>query len=671
MRPTGDQPKAIAEICDGFRHGLSAQTLLGVTGSGKTFTMASVIQELQRPTLVIAHNKTLAGQLCAEFMSFFPENAVEYFVSYYDYYQPEAYIPSSDIYIEKDSAINDEIDRLRHSATSSLLERRDVIVVASVSCIYGLGSPADYRDLMVAVRPGMQKSREQLMAELVAIQFSRNDYEAKRGTFRVRGDVVDIHAASSDNLLVRVSFFGDEIEKVSEYDALTGQFIANRNYASIFPATHYAVDRESTKRAIVSILAELDERLAELNAQGKILEAYRLEQRTRYDIDMLLETGTTKGIENYSRHLTGRQPGEAPYTLLDFFPDDYLLFIDESHVTVPQIGAMYEGDRSRKVSLVDYGFRLPSAFDNRPLNFSEFEKRMGQTLFVSATPSRYEAAHAKQIVEQVIRPTGLVDPHVFIRPVDGQIEDLMAEIKATTARKERALVLTLTKRMAEDLTDFFKKEGLSVTYLHSDIATVDRLKIIRSLRKGEFDVLVGINLLREGIDLPEVSLIAILDADKEGFLRSVTSLVQIIGRAARNVNGKVVMYADDVTRSMEQAISETNRRRDIQEAYNVEHGITPTTIFKEVRDVIDTDAGDGGTAPKRAAKLPDLVEDDILDLQYSERSDEELKKLENRLTREMRQAAKSMAYEEAATLRDLLIALKGEMAERSRKGDKR
>ena len=666
MVPTGDQPEAIAKICGGFRAGMNAQTLLGVTGSGKTFTMASVIAELQRPTLVIAHNKTLAGQLCAEFMAFFPENAVEYFVSYYDYYQPEAYIPSSDIYIEKDSAINDEIDRLRHSATSSLLERRDVIVVASVSCIYGLGSPADYKNLMVSVRPGMQKSREQVMAELIGIQFSRNDYEAKRGTFRVRGDLIDIYAASADNILVRVSFFGDEIERVSEYDALTGQFIANRNYASIFPASHYATDPAKVKSAVVSILNELDERLAVLREEGKLLEAYRLEQRTRYDMDMLLETGFTKGIENYSRHLTGRKPGDPPYTLLDFFPDDYLLFIDESHVTVPQIGAMYEGDRSRKVSLVDFGFRLPSAFDNRPLKFAEFEGRMGQTLFVSATPSRYEAAHAAQVVEQVIRPTGLIDPEIFIRPVEGQIEDLMAEIKTVTARGERTLVLTLTKRMAEDLTDFFRKEGLSVTYLHSDIATVERLKILRSLRQGEFDVLVGINLLREVLDLPEVSLIAILDADKEGFLRSVTSLVQIIGRAARNVNGKVIMYADDVTRSMEQAIAETNRRREIQETFNKAHNITPVSIVKAVRDVIDTEAP-GKAAPKRAPAAGAPAADDILDLQFSGLAAEELLQLEKKLNREMRQAAKAMAFEEAATLRDLLIALKGEMAERRRK----
>lgn len=663
--PQGDQPEAIRKLVEGLGAGYKAQTLLGVTGSGKTYTMAKIIEETQRPALVIAHNKTLAGQLCAEFMSFFPHNAVEFFVSYYDYYQPEAYIPSRDIYIEKDSAINDEIDRLRHSATSSLLERRDVIVVASVSCIYGLGSPAEYRDLMVSLRPGMKKGREEVMEQLVAIQFSRNDYEAKRGTFRVRGDIVDIYPASADNVLVRVSFFGDEIERVSEYDAVTGRKIADRNYVSIFPASHYATASDTVKRAVGSISRELGERLKVLQDEGKLVEAYRLEQRTRYDLEMLLETGFTKGIENYSLHLTGRKTGQPPYTLLDFFPDDYLLFIDESHVTVPQIGAMHEGDRSRKKNLIDYGFRLPSAFDNRPLTFSEFEERMGQTIFVSATPAKYEKEHAVQEVEQVIRPTGLVDPMVYIRPVDGQIEDLLAEIRAATARQERTLVLTLTKRMAEDLADFFKKEGLKVAWLHSDIATVERLQIIRSLRRGEFDVLVGINLLREGLDLPEVSVIAILDADKEGFLRSLTSLIQIIGRAARNVNGKVILYADTVTRSMEMAISETNRRRAIQTAYNEANNIVPRSIEKAVHDVIDT------VATVVADEKEENVESgiaDVLNLQFSELSDGALEQMEKHLYRDMQRAARDLAFEEAAELRDLYIAVKGETAERRRRG---
>ncbi|HHX30535.1 MAG TPA: excinuclease ABC subunit UvrB, partial [Clostridiaceae bacterium] len=588
MTPKGDQPEAIRRLSDGLDRGYPGQTLLGVTGSGKTFTMASVIEKTQRPALVIAHNKTLAGQLCAEFMALFPDNAVEFFVSYYDYYQPEAYLPNRDLYIEKDSSINDEIDRLRHKATSSLLERRDVIVVASVSCIYGLGDPDDYKNLMVSIRPGQEKSRSDIIEDLVRIQYVRNDFDLRRGTFRVRGDTLDIFPASEENTLVRISFFGDEVEEIRDVDAITGRTIAGRNYVAIFPASHYATTREKMKRAVTTIGAELEERLAYFREEGKLVEAYRLEQRTRYDMEMMMETGFCKGIENYSRHLTGRSEGQPPFTLMDFFPDDYLLFIDESHVSVPQIGSMIRGDRSRKESLVDYGFRLPSAFDNRPLSFDEFKERAGQTVYVSATPAAYELEESSQVVEQIIRPTGLIDPLVYIRPVDNQIEDLMNGIRETTERGERTLVLTLTKRMAEDLADYFKEENLRVEYLHSDIATVERLEILRKLRRGDFDVLVGINLLREGLDLPEVSLIAILDADKEGFLRSTTSLVQIIGRAARNVNGRVVLYADEVTASMERAIRETNRRREIQSAYNEEHGITPQTIRKEIRDLIDT-----------------------------------------------------------------------------------
>ena len=572
MKPMGDQPQAISLLEGGFREGMSAQTLLGVTGSGKTFTMANLIERLQRPTLVIAHNKTLAAQLCAEFKAFFPDNAVEFFVSYYDYYQPEAYIAASDTYIEKDSDINDEIDRMRHSATSALLERRDVIVVASVSCIYGLGDPEDYREMMVSLRPGMRKDRDQIIRELISIQYVRNDFELKRGTFRVRGDTLDIFPPSSENLLTRVSFFGDVIEKITEVDFITGKVQWARNYTAIFPASHYATSLNKMKKALISIEEELDDRLTELRAEGKIIEAYRLEQRTRYDLEMLRETGFCKGIENYSRHLAARAPGTPPYTLIDFFPKDYLLMIDESHVSVPQIGAMYNGDRSRKTTLVDYGFRLPSAFDNRPLQFNEFEKKMGQTLFVSATPSVYEAEHSVQTAEQIIRPTGLVDPQIAIRPVEGQIDDILSELKETTKRGERSLVLTLTKKMAEDLSAFLANEGIRVKYLHSDIDTVERMKLLRDLRQGVFDVLVGINLLREGLDLPEVSRIMILDADKEGFLRSARSLIQIIGRAARNVNGMVILYADQITDSMFSAISETNRRREIQLKYNEEMG---------------------------------------------------------------------------------------------------
>lgn len=658
MTPKGDQPEAIDQLVVGLERGDRGQTLLGVTGSGKTFTVASVIERTQRPTLVIAHNKTLAGQLCAEFMALFPENAVEYFVSYYDYYQPEAYLPTRDLYIEKDSAINDEIDRLRHKTTSSLLERRDVIVVASVSCIYGLGDPDDYKSLMVSMRPGMVRSRDEIIADLVRIQYVRNDFELKRGTFRVRGDVIDIFPASHENTLTRISFFGDVIEEIREVDSITGRSITGRNYVAIFPASHYATTQEKMKRAVISIGAELEERLETFRREGKLVEAYRLEQRTRYDMEMMIETGFCKGIENYSRHLTGRSPGQPPYTLMDFFPDDYMLVIDESHVSVPQIGAMVRGDQSRKESLIDYGFRLPSAFDNRPLSFDEFVERAGQTLYISATPAAYEFEHSTQIVEQIIRPTGLIDPQVFVRPVENQIEDLVLGIRETIKRGERTLVLTLTKRMAEDLADFLKEEeNLRVEYLHSDIVTVERLEILRKLRKGNFDVLVGINLLREGLDLPEVSLIAILDADKEGFLRSTTSLVQIIGRAARNVNGRVILYADEVTASMERAIEETNRRRDIQRAYNEAHDITPTTIQKEIRGLIDTSF--------------ELVEDELLETADDvERYDRELSKLSyvdlqkraKRMEKEMNAAARRHDFELAAILRDQLILIRGHLA---------
>lgn len=659
MKPKGDQPQAIDQLVRGYNDGLAAQTLLGVTGSGKTFTMAHIIEKLQRPTLVIAHNKTLAAQLAAEFKAFFPENAVEYFVSYYDYYQPEAYIAATDTYIEKDSAINDEIDRLRHSATASLLERRDVIVVASVSCIYGLGNPEDYRELMIHLRPGMRMDRESLIEALVSIQYARNDFEIKRGTFRVRGDTVDICPSSAEERVTRVSFWGDEIERVAEIDRITGQVQILRSYASIFPASHYATTDLKMRQALISIEQELEEQLDLLRSRGQLLEAYRLEQRTRYDLEMMRETNFCKGIENYSRHLADRPAGSPPYTLIDFFPDDYLLMIDESHVTVPQIGAMYHGDRSRKESLVNYGFRLPSAFDNRPLSFEEFEKRMGQTLFVSATPSVYESKHASQVVEQVIRPTGLLDPEISIRPVENQIEDLLIEIEKTNQRGERSLVLTLTKKMAEDLSGFLADEGLRVQYLHSDIATVERMKILRSLRQGEFDVLIGINLLREGLDLPEVSLIAILDADKEGFLRSTTSLIQIIGRAARNINGHVIMYADRVTDSMHRAVQETNRRRAIQEAYNEANNITPVSIRKAVRDVIDT-----VIEAVEEAGLEAFTAEDLLDNKFDKLDEKALNQLAGRIEKDMKEAAKSLAFEEAARLRDLLIVIRGRQKDR-------
>ncbi len=658
--PTGDQPEAIRQLTDGILNGDKAQTLLGVTGSGKTFTMANVIQNVQKPTLVIAHNKTLAGQLCEEFRSFFPNNAVEYFVSYYDYYQPEAYIPGTDTYIEKDSSINDEIDRMRHSATASLLERRDVIVVASVSCIYGLGDPEDYKDLMIHLRTGMTMDRDQLISELVRLQYNRNDYELKRGTFRVRGDSLDIHMVNTDEVFLRVSFFGDEIDKMVEMNTLTGRAIAGRSYINITPASHYATTDLKMKRAIVTIEEELEERLQELRGEGKIVEAYRLEQRTRYDLEMLQETGFTKGIENYSRHLSGRAPGSMPNTLIDFFPDDFLLMIDESHQTISQIGAMYNGDHSRKQSLVDFGFRLPSAFDNRPLKFEEFEGKVNQAVYVSATPGKYEHEHATREVQQVIRPTGLLDPQISIHPIEGQIEYLIGEIRNTIDRGERAMVLTLTKRMAEDFTDFLSGNGLNVKYLHSDIVNEERLAILRDLRQGKFDVLVGINLLREGLDLPEVSLIAILDADKEGFLRSTTSLIQIIGRAARNVNGHVIMFADQVTDSMFRAVEETNRRRAIQEAYNKQHGITPKTIYKEIRNTLDTfeeivdeEGIETSTRPGEKVSFRD---------QISQMKPTELAKLVSRLEREMKAAAADLEFEQAAELRDLMIYAKGRLS---------
>ncbi len=656
MTPKGDQPEAIEALVKGLKSGDRGQTLMGVTGSGKTFTMASVIQETQRPALVIAHNKTLAGQLCAEFMALFPDNAVEYFVSYYDYYQPEAYIPSRDLYIEKDSSINDEIDRLRHRATASLLERRDVIVVASVSCIYGLGDPEDYLGLMLSLRPGMRRSRESVIDDLIRIQYTRNDYETKRGTFRVRGDTVDVFPASEESTMTRISFFGDEIEEIREIDALTGKALRGRSYVAIFPANHYATTHEKMKRAVVKISEELEWRLKTLRDEGKLVEAYRLEQRTRYDMDMMLETGFCKGIENYSRHLTNREAGQPPYTLMDFFPEDYLLFVDESHVTLPQVGAMVRGDRARKTSLVDYGFRLPSAFDNRPLSFEEFKDRAGQTIFFSATPADYEIEHSTRVVEQVIRPTGLLDPEIFVRPAENQIEDLIAEINSNTEHGERTLVLTLTKRMAEDLTDYFRDEGLRVAYLHSDIVTVERLEILRKLRQGAFDVLVGINLLREGLDLPEVSLIAILDADREGFLRSERSLVQIIGRAARNVRGRVILYADEITASMERAISETNRRRTIQDVFNKKHGITPTSIKKDIRDTIDTTVALIGEA------VMDTAEDvEAFDAYLSDMSRQALLKKEKEVEKAMREAAKQLNFEQAAILRDQLILIRGKL----------
>ena len=640
-KPTGDQPEAIAKLVDGIQKGDKEQTLLGVTGSGKTFTMANVIARVNRPTLVLAHNKTLAAQLCSEFKEFFPENAVEYFVSYYDYYQPEAYIASTDTYIEKDSAINDEIDKLRHSATSALSERRDVIIVASVSCIYSLGNPIDYRNMILSLRPGMIKQRDELLQKLVELQYERNDINFIRNIFRVRGDVVEIFPAYAGETVIRVEFFGDEVDRISEINPLTGELKGLLGHIAIYPASHYIVPRDKMEDAITEIERELAERVEFFKKNGQLLEAQRILQRTRYDIEMLREIGVCKGIENYSRVLAGRAPGSSPFTLLDYFPDDYLLFVDESHVTLPQVRGMFGGDYARKKNLIDYGFRLPSAYDNRPLNFDEFYSRIHQAVFVSATPGDFEREHSSQTVEQVIRPTGLLDPEVVVKPVEGQIDDLMEEIRTRAARQERVLVTTLTKKMAEDLTTYFDNAGLRVRYMHHDIDTMERMEIIRDLRLGEFDVLVGINLLREGLDIPVVSLVAILDADKEGFLRSETSLIQTIGRAARNAQGQVIMYADQVTPSMERAIHETNRRRAIQMRYNEEHGIVPKTILKDVRDIIEISPKNKGT-DKPAKRL----------------SRAERQQRIEQLTREMKNAAKLLEFEHAAWLRDEIEKLR-------------
>ncbi|MBV6370693.1 excinuclease ABC subunit UvrB [Enterococcus casseliflavus] len=644
-QPAGDQPEAIHQLVDGVVGGKKAQILLGATGTGKTYTISNLIKEVNKPTLIIAHNKTLAGQLYGEFKDFFPNNAVEYFVSYYDYYQPEAYVPSSDTYIEKDSSVNDEIDKLRHSATSSLLERNDVIVVASVSCIFGLGSPIEYARQVVSLRVGMEKSRDQLLKELIEIQFERNDIDFQRGRFRVRGDVVEIFPASRDERALRIEFFGDEIDRIREVDALTGEIMSDTEHVSIFPATHFVTNEDHMEHAIASIQSELDERLKVLRAENKLLEAQRLEQRTNYDIEMMREMGYTSGIENYSRHMDGRKEGEPPYTLLDFFPDDFLLVIDESHVTMPQVRGMYNGDRARKQMLVDYGFRLPSALDNRPLRLEEFEKHVNQIVYVSATPGPYEYDQTDTVVQQIIRPTGLLDPVIEVRPIMGQIDDLVGEINERVERNERVFVTTLTKKMSEDLTDYFKELGIKVKYLHSDIKTLERTEIIRDLRLGEFDVLVGINLLREGLDVPEVSLVVILDADKEGFLRSERSLVQTIGRAARNSEGKVIMYADKMTDSMQRAIDETARRRSIQEAYNEEHGIVPKTIIKEIRDLI--------AITKVAEETGEYTT-----TSYEELSREEKATLLLKLEKEMKDAAKALDFETAATLRDTILELK-------------
>lgn len=646
-KPEGDQPTAINELVAGLNEGKRMQTLLGATGTGKTFTISNVIKEVNKPTLVIAHNKTLAGQLYSEFKQFFPENAVEYFVSYYDYYQPEAYIPQSDTYIEKDASINDEIDKLRHSATSSLFEREDVIIIASVSCIYGLGSPEEYRDLVVSLRSGMEKDRNELLRDLVDIQYDRNDINFTRGTFRVRGDVVEIFPASRDERCIRVEFFGDEIDRITEVDALTGEILGERNHVAIFPASHFVTREEKLKKAIIHIEAELEERLKELNDNGKLLEAQRLEQRTRYDIEMMQEMGYCNGIENYSRHLTLRESGATPYTLLDFFPEDFLMIVDESHVTLPQVRGMFNGDQARKQVLVDHGFRLPSAKDNRPLRFEEFEKKIHSAVFVSATPGPYELEHTPKMVEQIIRPTGLLDPTIDVRPLEGQIDDLIAEIHDRAQKNERVLVTTLTKKMSEDLTDYLKEIGIKVRYLHSEIKTLERIEIIRQLRMGTFDVLIGINLLREGLDIPEVSLVAILDADKEGFLRAERSLIQTIGRAARNANGHVIMYGDKMTKSMDIAISETARRRSIQEEYNEKHGIVPKTIQKAIPDIIQAtqvaEAEEGYEAPP-LAKLSKKERDAVIE----------------RMEAEMKEAAKGLNFERAAELRDLIIELKAE-----------
>ena len=644
-KPTGDQPQAIEQLVKGFKEGNQFETLLGVTGSGKTFTMANVIEQLNRPTLIIAHNKTLAAQLYSEMKEFFPENAVEYFVSYYDYYQPEAYVPSTDTYIEKDSSINDEIDKLRHSATAALSERRDVVIVASVSCIYGLGSPIDYQNMVISLRPGMEKDRDDVIKKLIEIQYDRNDMDFKRGTFRVKGDVVDIFPAYSDSEAYRIEFFGDEVDRIMEIDTVTGEIKAQLGHVAIFPASHYVVPKEKMLEATEHILEELKERVAYFKSEDKLLEAQRIAERTNFDIEMLKETGFCSGIENYSRHLAGLRPGQAPYTLIDYFPDDFIMMIDESHKTIPQIGGMYHGDQSRKQTLVDYGFRLPSAKDNRPLNFDEFESKINQVMFVSATPGEYEKDHELLRAEQVIRPTGLLDPEVEVRPVEGQIDDLIGEVNKEISKKNKVLVTTLTKRMAEDLTDYMREVGIRVKYLHSDIDTLERTEIIRDMRLDVFDVLVGINLLREGLDIPEITLVAILDADKEGFLRSETSLIQTIGRAARNAEGHVIMYADKITESMQLAIDETQRRREIQMRYNEEHGITPKTIQKSVRDLISI-------SKKVAAEEMRLEKDP------ESMSQKELEKLIADLTKQMKKAAAELNFEAAAELRDKLVELK-------------
>ncbi|ATF15877.1 excinuclease ABC subunit UvrB [Brevibacillus sp. HB1.2] len=649
FQPSGDQPTAIAELVAGLQAGKRHQTLLGATGTGKTFTAAQVIAQVNRPTLVMAHNKTLAAQLCAEFKEFFPNNAVEYFVSYYDYYQPEAYIPQSDTFIEKDSSINDEIDKLRHSATSALFERRDVIIVASVSCIYGLGSPEEYRELLLSLRVGMETGRDEILHRLVDIQYTRNDINFTRGTFRVRGDVVEIFPASESEQAIRVEFFGDEIERITSIDVLTGEILGQRDHIAIFPKSHYVTREEKMKLAVQSIEAELEERLKEFRDAGKLLEAQRLEQRTRYDIEMMMEMGFCSGIENYSRHLTGLPAGHAPYTLLDYFPEDFIVMMDESHMTLPQVRGMYNGDRARKDVLVDHGFRLPSARDNRPLKFEEFEGKLKQAIYISATPGPYELEHSPEMVQQVIRPTGLIDPTVTVRPIKGQIDDLIGEIQATIAKNERILVTTLTKKMSEDLTDYLKEIGIKVRYLHSDIKTIERMQILRSLRLGEFDVLVGINLLREGLDLPEVSLVAILDADKEGFLRNERSLIQTIGRAARNSEGRVIMYADKMTDSMTSAIRETERRRSIQMAYNEEHGITPQTVKKSVREVIE------------ATKVAEEKADYLPHADFKKMPKKDRVAVIERMEEEMKEAARNLMFERAAELRDLILELKAEL----------
>lgn len=648
--PTGDQPQAIEQLVKGFKEGNQCQTLLGVTGSGKTFTMANVIQQLNKPTLIIAHNKTLAAQLYGEFKEFFPNNAVEYFVSYYDYYQPEAYVPSSDTYIAKDSSINDEIDKLRLSATASLVERRDVIIIASVSCIYGLGEPENFEKMMVSLRPGMEKDRDEVLRQLIDIQYDRNEMDFKRGTFRVRGDVVEIIPANEADEAVRVEFFGDEIDRITKVDVLTGEIKGELNHVAIFPASHYVVSKESMERAVRAIEAELEEQVRYFKGEGKLLEAQRISERTNFDIEMMRETGFCSGIENYSRHLSGFEAGQPPHTLLDYFPDDFIMMIDESHKTVPQVGGMYHGDQSRKRTLVDYGFRLPSALDNRPLSFDEFESRIDQVLFVSATPGPYEAEHELLRAEQVIRPTGLLDPEVEVRPVEGQIDDLIGEVNKEIAKKNKVLITTLTKRMAEDLTDYMREVGIRVRYLHSDIDTLERTEIVRDMRLDVFDVLVGINLLREGLDIPEITLVAILDADKEGFLRSETSLIQTIGRAARNAEGHVIMYADNMTDSMKSAIEETNRRRNVQMAYNEEHGIVPTTIKKSVRDLISI---------SRKVEAEELR----MEKDPESMSKEELEKLIKDVTKQMKKAAAELNFEAAAELRDKLVELKKALTE--------